>query len=246
MRDCPNAEVRDLLPDLVHGSLDAARCAEVEAHVAGCEECTAELALLRTARLALLRTPAIDVGRVARAATGPTLTLERSTPRRGLRLARASEGPRLHRDALPPSVRRAGWSWTRWRAAAAILVVAVGTTTVVSELRNDGTQPGMASAPAAVESSGLGVLPAHAHDSGTAAGAGAVASATPSHAAAERPAATALPSAGDRPTVAVAAGMAELSDAQLQALLQDIDQLDALPSPEPESLMPAVGAGGEG
>ena len=32
MTDCPNAEIRDLLPDLVHGRLDAAARADVERH----------------------------------------------------------------------------------------------------------------------------------------------------------------------------------------------------------------------
>ena len=60
MNDCPNADVRDLLPDLMHGRLDAATQATVMAHVAGCEDCAAELALRRDLR-AIRGTPAVDV-----------------------------------------------------------------------------------------------------------------------------------------------------------------------------------------
>jgi predicted anti-sigma-YlaC factor YlaD len=45
--DCTNAELRDLLPDVLHGSLTAADRARVEAHVAACSDCRAELALLQ-------------------------------------------------------------------------------------------------------------------------------------------------------------------------------------------------------
>jgi anti-sigma factor RsiW len=66
MRECPNAEMRDLLPDVVHGQLGDARRAEVEAHVAGCEACRDELALLRRVRSAM-PAPAVDTAAIARA-----------------------------------------------------------------------------------------------------------------------------------------------------------------------------------
>lgn len=46
MTDCMNAEIRDLLPDVLHGSLSPADQARVAEHVAACAECTAELQLL--------------------------------------------------------------------------------------------------------------------------------------------------------------------------------------------------------
>src|SRR3954469_530675 len=66
MNDCPNADVRDLLPDLLHDRLDAGMRAMVEAHVAGCADCAAELELLRQLR-ATRRTPAVDVGSIVAA-----------------------------------------------------------------------------------------------------------------------------------------------------------------------------------
>jgi anti-sigma factor RsiW len=67
MSECSNAETRDLLPELLHGRLPADARARVEAHVAGCVSCDAELALLRGIRSAAAATPLIDVGRVAAA-----------------------------------------------------------------------------------------------------------------------------------------------------------------------------------
>lgn len=50
MRDCPNAEMRDALPDLLHGALSADRQRVVRAHLDSCDACRAELALLSRVR----------------------------------------------------------------------------------------------------------------------------------------------------------------------------------------------------
>jgi anti-sigma factor RsiW len=55
-----------MLPDLLHGRLDAAARARVEAHVADCRECTEELEVLRTVKSAAVFIPAIDVDQVVR------------------------------------------------------------------------------------------------------------------------------------------------------------------------------------
>src|SRR5919199_2150612 len=85
MSDCPNVEIRDRLPDLVHGTLRGEQLAAVEAHVAQCPACAAEVALLRTARRALRHAPAVDVARVAaavqRRAAGPVAPRRRPAPR---------------------------------------------------------------------------------------------------------------------------------------------------------------------
>src|SRR4051812_24396304 len=67
MTDCPNGEIRDLLPELVHDRLAPDRRREAEAHVRGCADCQAELALLQSMRTALRRAPAVDVGVIAAA-----------------------------------------------------------------------------------------------------------------------------------------------------------------------------------
>lgn len=68
MFDCPNAEMRDQLPDFVHGRLSAEAHTSVAQHVASCRECEAEVALLRDA-LTVLResAPALDASAIVRA-----------------------------------------------------------------------------------------------------------------------------------------------------------------------------------
>ena len=60
MNDCPNGDLRDLLPDFLHDRLNAADRAVVEAHLAGCDDCREELELLRNLRGTLRRAPAVD------------------------------------------------------------------------------------------------------------------------------------------------------------------------------------------
>jgi anti-sigma factor RsiW len=103
MSDCPNGDIRDLLPDLLHGRLGAAARAEVEAHLRACEDCRDELELLRSMRSALRRGPVVNVERIV--AEIP-----------------AYRAPIRQRPALS----RGGW-----RIAAAITLLAVGGTSVV-------------------------------------------------------------------------------------------------------------------
>lgn len=67
MTDCPNGEIRDLLPDLLHERLAPADRARMQAHVDACADCRAELALLGRLRDALHRAPAVDVAAIAAA-----------------------------------------------------------------------------------------------------------------------------------------------------------------------------------
>ena len=62
MSDCPNVEIREQLPEYLSGTLSARRRAEVEAHLASCEDCADELELLRLVRAAYSETtPAVNV-----------------------------------------------------------------------------------------------------------------------------------------------------------------------------------------
>ncbi|MGI9078056.1 MAG: zf-HC2 domain-containing protein [Gemmatimonadaceae bacterium] len=76
MTDCPRADIRDILPDWVHGTLDTASAALVSAHVAQCADCAAEADMLRVARAALARAPRVDTERIAAA-----VNAARSQPR---------------------------------------------------------------------------------------------------------------------------------------------------------------------
>lgn len=97
MRDCTNAEMRDALPDLMHGTLPARRQAEVRAHVDGCEACRVELALL---------------ARVRGAVFAPRIATDRIVAR----LPRYWAEPRWRRIARSPA----------FRVAAAVVLMAGG------------------------------------------------------------------------------------------------------------------------
>jgi putative zinc finger protein len=64
MNNCMEVETREMLPDLLHDKLDTATKARVERHIASCEECREELAVLRTVKAAATFAPTIDVNRV--------------------------------------------------------------------------------------------------------------------------------------------------------------------------------------
>jgi anti-sigma factor RsiW len=66
MNKCTELDIKEMLPDLLHGKLDADARAQVEAHVASCEACTEELEVLRKVKSAAVFVPAIDVDRVVR------------------------------------------------------------------------------------------------------------------------------------------------------------------------------------
>lgn len=111
MTDCPMGELRDQLPLLASGGLEAAEAARVRAHVSGCADCRAELALLETLRARFVAaTPAVDVAAITAAVQRAT-----TSPARGdLRVLR-------------PAPRRAGWSVPRRALAAAASLLLVGT-----------------------------------------------------------------------------------------------------------------------
>ena len=71
MNDCPNGDMRDLLPDLLHGRLGAAERGAVEAHLLACVDCREELELLRDMSRALRRVPAVSVADIVAALPAP-------------------------------------------------------------------------------------------------------------------------------------------------------------------------------
>jgi hypothetical protein len=64
MNKCMELDIQEMLPDLLHRSLDAGTMQHVEAHVASCESCAEELEVLRTVKAAAVFAPAIDVNAV--------------------------------------------------------------------------------------------------------------------------------------------------------------------------------------
>jgi len=103
MFDCANVEMRELLPELAAGTLDAATSARVEEHVASCAECASELETLRLVRSAFAKSPRVDTSRIVMALPRPVVPARR---------ARAASAP----------VKR----WIDWRIAAALTTITVG------------------------------------------------------------------------------------------------------------------------
>jgi anti-sigma factor RsiW len=66
MTKCTELDMNEMLPDLLHGKLDADATARVKTHIASCVQCTEELEVLRTVKSAAVFIPAIDVNRVVR------------------------------------------------------------------------------------------------------------------------------------------------------------------------------------
>ena len=111
MTDCQQNEIRDRLPEYVHGTLGAAERARVEVHLAGCTVCHDEVALLRVMSAAMARSaPAVDVQRIVTAA----------------KAARTAHGVPKTRPELA-QMRRPVPQYA-WRAAAAVLFMVVGGT----------------------------------------------------------------------------------------------------------------------
>lgn len=207
MTDCPNARMRDLLPDFVHGSLRGEGRAEVEAHLETCASCTAEVTLLRSVRAALSRPPALDPIRIA--------------------------------SAIPPaaSVPRRAEVPMAWRRAAVIVIVALGGLSVL--VLRDGV-PGRGTDDRA-RMARTDTVPAPRRD---------VVVPAPT----ARPAVAQAPVSG-APAVRVASaggtafgmsfvgGMSDLSSAELELLLSELDTFDGVIAEEPIEMLPELELG---
>jgi anti-sigma factor RsiW len=66
MNDCQNVEVREVLPDVAHDVLPEFERAQVQEHLDACDDCAAELAIVR-AVLASATAPPVDVSRIVAA-----------------------------------------------------------------------------------------------------------------------------------------------------------------------------------
>lgn len=185
MRDCPDATMRDLLPDLLNDRLSARQRADVRAHLDACVDCRAELQLLERVRASVQRTP-IDVARIA---------------------------------AAVPAYQRSRWrtlSASSLLRAAAVVMIALGAALV---LRRDDVQVGE-SVPVIPNDSAPSVV-------------------------ATQPAAAAQPrTQRNAPTtsaeLAVGEMFEDLTDGDLEALLQSMGTIEAVTPVETEVVPPAV------
>ncbi|CAN5853103.1 hypothetical protein BH11GEM1_BH11GEM1_14460 [soil metagenome] len=203
MTDCPNAESRDLLPDLVHGRLDAAARADVERHVLHCAECTAEVALLRELRSAFQASPRVDVAAIIAAVPG---------------YRRQGGRPWIGwRTAATITVLVAGGS--------SVAVLQRGDTTLVDSARS---MPAVTAPSAAPAREATRPVPAPA----TAAPKSPAARPRIDHPATRPETVPPLHDTVGRELAVGGGAMNDLNDRQLTSLLKDIESLDGLPTIE--------------
>jgi hypothetical protein len=241
MNDCPNAVIRDQLPDLLHERLDASARAAVMAHVDGCVDCREELDVLRGVHEMLVsRSPRIDVRSIVAALPKPPVAQPQSVE---LEVAQAKV------IAIRPASRRRVWS--DWRVAAAVVLFVAGGSSVVllrqtpvpaaSDILSEVTlPPANGAVPVGSPDSAPVVVKTNTASTSVATSqqtipAETVASATTGQGNAE---------------IGVSGHLADLDDGQLEALLNDIDHIEAVPITDPEpvaikidSRAPATGRG---
>ena len=184
MSECQNFEVRDRLPEYVHGAIeDDAELALIRSHVELCGDCARELSVIE-AMLASAPAPAVDVARIVAAipayrAVGVAPVMAASVGRTG---------------ALPKAQRRwfGGLNGTYFRVAAGFLIAAAGLSAVVV------TRRPATVAPVVTGATGTGVALVNVSD---------------------------------------------LSDDNLERLIQSMGDLDDAPPTEPEAVTPTMSGG---
>jgi anti-sigma factor RsiW len=202
MSECTKLEMKDLLPDLARGALAGPALAAVEAHLATCASCRAELELVRAAHTVLGATPSVDTARIA-AAVGRSSSIRRDAT-----------------AAVAQARRRRAWSVAApsrrvWLAAASI-VAAVGVSVIASNTTRSPVEPGPAPTVAQVEQPSTPV------------------STTP------EPTPPAAPRSTGRAELVMAGGVSDLADADLESLLQVLDDVDTELDVEPAVLSPVL------
>lgn len=206
MNDCPNAAIRDRLPDLLHDRLDVSTRAAVMAHVDDCVDCRAELELLKGVRgVMIAQTPRVDINYVVNALPKQYATTSRVAPRRR--------------------------SWADWRVAAAVTVLAVGGGSVA--VMNYDRSGSVAVTGDSSRLMGQPVIapPVTASSGDTSRSR----ESTPRIVASANDATSAS-------TLATAAGLSDLSERELQGLLDEIDQMQAVPITDPQPVTIRVGS----
>jgi anti-sigma factor RsiW len=207
MNDCPDADVRDLLPDLLHDRLDEATRAMVESHLEGCADCRAELALLRDVRDSLRQARALNIAAITAAVPSYRAPVRRS------------------------------WVGWRTAAAAAIVVMAASSLLVMQRgvSTKIASSPGVAApkvhtpelTAVVPESQTVAVVPPSVEKP--------LVHVPSRPQPAETPVEQA-PTSGARELAMAGGSLTDLSDRELTSLLKEIESLDALPSTDVESV----------
>jgi predicted anti-sigma-YlaC factor YlaD len=128
MTDCSNIDIREVLPEFLHGTLEHVTRERVQAHLDTCPECSDELRVLRAIRMAAM-SPWVDSARIA-AAIPPYR-------RQG----------RVFASAMQPL-----------RLAAAFLIAAVGISAVAVTHYRGAEQAAVSGSPTAAVSPGIAIV----------------------------------------------------------------------------------------
>ena len=124
MTDCPNVEIRELLPDYLGGTLSARPSLRSRVAPAGCQDCAEELALLQLVRRRMTATtPSVNVGAIVACAADDrqsrpvvrSMAAQSCVPDRGCGLFH-SAGRDLTRRRAFVLQRRSGFSVAGYRS----------------------------------------------------------------------------------------------------------------------------------
>jgi predicted anti-sigma-YlaC factor YlaD len=197
--DCVNAEVRDALPDLLHGRLGELDTATIKAHVESCAACRAELDLMREAIATAPITPPVDAGKIA-----------------------AAIAPYAAVNTIPAPVKRTGWfgNAPTLRIAVAAAFVAVSGWLLSGRIGNERVPVKQTATTAPAVTADVGESPSSPAPVTTASDAPAASAAQESQVAA----------------LSLVGSTVELSDADLEKLVAELDGMETLPSAEPQSI----------
>ena len=219
MTECRTPEMQDLLPDYASASLDATAAASVEQHLSICDPCRDDIVLLRRARAIRPTAVPVDIARIVAGLPRPTPTL---------RLVRSSHDQSLVVAAATSNARpRRRWSASVWQVAAAVGVMVVGGTSLLVSRNSPVSLTGARSNEAQL---------AEAAES-TLARMGASVAALDSPASIGR--------ALRESRVSVSYGdLGDYSEAELQRMLDRLEQWDGTSSTEPLPTLPVVSNSG--
>ncbi|HTE47419.1 MAG TPA: zf-HC2 domain-containing protein [Gemmatimonadaceae bacterium] len=214
MNDCPNADIRDQLPDLLNDRLDAGARVAVMMHVDSCADCRAELELLRDLRGAMTsRVPRVDVASIV--------------------AALPSAATHRQRAAAPSRI------WANWRVAAAVVLLAAGGTSVA--LLHESPAPSTdtlrtASVPRVAPTTGSPIAKSGRIDTAAPTVTRPESASANSNSSAKTAAQAVLSEtvASSGEALGASGHLGDLDDSQLKALLDDIDHMEAVPLTEPE------------
>lgn len=236
MTECDNAEMRDLLPDLVNDALSSDERERVREHVASCGACSDEEILLRSMRAARPVAPRVDVARIVRALPrGVGMPVSASTTHAAEPLLTVSRS-----DAIDPPRKRMVFSGVL-RMAATVAVAAIGGWTVLSYQRAEGPLDVASRARSAETTKDItqSAVPSGSDARGVQSVGGQLAMVDTPRAGGNAPAGAATHTA-TRQTALSLGDLSDYSDDDLQRMLDRLEKWDGTTATDPVPTVPIV------